>query len=429
MAPKKAPKKKSPQASGDEYKKYKVGEIRKACKDLNAGCTSTTKKEEAIALILQALKDKTVTSAEVKKALAGGASTKKTVAAKKSTTAKKTTAKKTTAAKKSTSSSGRRSGILGMTVAQLRAYAKANGISLAGATTKAAIIAKIGSAEDDSGVDVIVVKTKKSVAPKKTKKSPASKKTGKSKKTITIDTWACGEDSNRCENEDEICDTDTGDCKGKKLKSGKGYDAATRKWLETRTKRDGYIFDEEAGLVGKKADVERYIKRWGPPTEGGDIVEEIEDVIPPKTKKTKKVLFVEEDEVSPPKTKKGKKGKKIVFEEDIEVETPSRNDCTGDYVCDDNQMCESYEEDGQVYGRCVGADDDYINKRRVTLEKDGKYFVGEEKLLRELQKRIGGNIRKPAPAKPAPPSGGVSGTKRDNMQSSIKAAFEACLGL
>ena len=144
-----------------------------------------------------------------------------------------------------------------------------------------------------------------------------------------------------------FCNVKTGKCV-KKTKAGRPYGEA-----KLKADIDDFEVDTDLGFLGPRSIVGKYRLRGRKPSAKKE----------PSPKK------------APSPAKKAAKKK------------ASRCDDKDDYVkCDDDQLCSS------VSGRCVK--DSAVNRKgkKVLITGDGRKIAGEEKVLKELQKVLGGKI-------------------------------------
>jgi len=223
--------------------------------------------------------------------------------------------------------------IMNMKVAELKELAVNLDIKISGmkkADLQEAILKKIGKR----------VSSKKVPTPKLTPKDV--------EKLLCIDK----DGNNICP--EGFCNVKTGKCV-KKTKAGRPYGEA-----KLKADIDDFEVDTDLGFLGPRSIVGKYRLRGrkSPPKKASS----------PKKAPSPRPA-------SPPKPKKAAKKK------------ASRCDDKDDYVkCDDDQLCSS------VSGRCVK--DSAVNRKgkKVLITGDGRKIAGEEKVLKELQKVLGGKI-------------------------------------
>lgn len=151
----------------------------------------------------------------------------------------------------------------------------------------------------------------------------------------------------------DICDVNTGKCVKLTKKTKKPFG---EKKYQTAYGSD-YYYDEKHGVLGRKEDVMSFISKMG-----GKKVKS-----PQKSPKA-----------APPKSPKKVAGKK----------KKARCDDKTDFLaCGDQEVCSTKS------GRCV-ADKAANRKGKWQLLVDGRTIVGTEDTIKELQKALGGEMRK-----------------------------------
>ncbi len=219
--------------------------------------------------------------------------------------------------------------------------------------------------------------------------------------------YKCGTSTKKKCPPNKICDVNFGMCLAK---TKIGISKRARESRENKWGKE-YYYDEEYGLVGRKADVLAHLKYWDiskkPKKKPKKLRLPIPSItLPPVSPPSPRKLRLPSPPSPPRKPKKPKKLRlplPSITLPPVSPPSPRKprrpsppspprkpKKCTDEVdplICDPNELCSAKS------GKCI-KDDARVRKNKWILEIDGRVIIGSKKTIKKLQKSLGGGISK-----------------------------------
>ena len=199
----------------------------------------------------------------------------------------------------------------------------------------------------------------------------------------------CVENGRRKCPSDQLCETETGKCR-KKTKAGEPWGLAALK----ESLGDDYYYDKEHGLVGRFEAVMKHLQALGLIKEKTPTPPKEEPKKAPKAPKKKSPAKKKSPKKPSPKKEakkaaKKKSPKKPSPKKEVKAAKAAAKKCTDK----DAEACPADTLCSVKSGRCI-KDSARSRKGQYLLDVDGRLIVGEKAAVDDLQKVLGGTVRK-----------------------------------